>query len=216
MLRTVARSPVLRVPRRAAMRSLRVTWGGSRPVLAKRNDLPLLLNRRGLTGRGAEIGVKAGAFSELLLRDWEGAELVSVDPWAEAGDDYVDLDNVAQAEHDRLHAETVARLAPFGARSRIWRMTGAEAARRVDAGSLDFVYLDARHDRASVGEDLRDWFPAVRRGGLLAGHDYVDGRFANGEFGVRSAVDAFFAERSLPVRSTFTDGPWISWYVLVA
>jgi hypothetical protein len=212
----IARTPALRAPRQAAMRSLRLTWGTPLPVLAKRNDLPLLLNRRGLTGRGAEVGVKAGAFSELLLELWDGDELISIDPWAEAApDEYVDLDNVPQDEHDALHAQTAARLARFGARSAIWRMTGEEAARRIAPASLDFVYLDARHDRASVGEDLRQWLPRVRAGGILAGHDYVDGSFANGEFGVRSAVDSFFGTRSLRVRSTFTDQPWVSWFVVV-
>jgi hypothetical protein len=215
-LDAVRRSRALRAPRRAALRALRLTWTTPRPVLAKRNELPLMLNRRGLTGRGAEVGVKAGAFSELLLRTWEGAELISVDPWAEApGDEYRDLDNVGQAEHDALHRETVERLAPFGARSSIWRLTGDEAAARVAPGSLDFVYLDARHDRASVSEDLRRWVPAVRSGGIIGGHDYVDGRFVNGEFGVRSAVDAFFGERRLRVHATFTDVPWQSWFVLL-
>jgi predicted O-methyltransferase YrrM len=41
-------------------------------------------------------------------------------------------------------------------------------------GSFDFVYIDARHDYASALEDIRDWWPKVRRGGILAGHDYVD------------------------------------------
>ena len=41
-------------------------------------------------------------------------------------------------------------------------------------GSFDFVYVDARHDYASAMEDIRAWWPKVRRGGILAGHDYVD------------------------------------------
>jgi hypothetical protein len=198
------------------MRTLRVTWATPRPLLAKRDDLPLLLNRRGLLGEGAEIGVRDGTFSERLLDAWRGRRLISVDPWAEApAEEYVNLDNVAQARHDALHASTLARLARFGERSAVWRTTGAEAARRLAGGSLDFVYLDARHDQASVREDLADWFGRVRPGGIVAGHDYVDGTFPEGEFGVRSAVDAFFGARGLRVRSTFTDGPWHSWYVLL-
>jgi hypothetical protein len=203
--------------RQAGLRVLRGTFATPWPVLAKRDELPHLLNRRGLLGRGVEVGVKAGAFSERLLDAWRGRELISVDPWRAAapGERYVNLDNVGQAAHDAFHAEAVARLERFGGRSSIWRMTGREAAARIAPRSLDFVYLDARHDRDSVRDDLADWSGRVRPGGILAGHDYVDGTFANGEFGVRSAVDGFFAERSLPVRHTFADRPWISWFVVV-
>lgn len=213
-LRRIADTPALRAPRKAAMRSLHLTWATPRPVLAKRYDLGPLLNRRGLLGCGVEVGVKAGVFSEQLLRTWNGRHLISVDPWSEAGDDYVNLDNVAQATHEGFYAETRQRLAPFADRSSIWRMTGDEAAERIPHHSLDFVYLDARHDYASVKEDLGDWFDKLRPGGVFAGHDYIDGTFVNGDFGVRSAVDEFFAARGLPVRATFTDSPWNSWFVV--
>jgi hypothetical protein len=214
-LRTIADTPLLWAPRKAAMRSLRLTWWTRRPVLAKRADLPQLLNRRGLVGCGVEVGVKAGAFSELVLEVWKGRHLISVDPWAEDDDRYVNMDNVSQGEHDELHAQTLRRLARFGERSSVWRMTGEEAAQALPHHALDFVYLDARHDYASVRDDLAAWFGKVRPGGILAGHDYIDGVYVNGEFGVRSAVDEFFAGRSLPVWATFNEAPWNTWYVVV-
>jgi hypothetical protein len=67
-----------------------------------------------------------------------------------------------------------------------------------------------------VAEDLEAWLPKLRPGGILAGHDYIDGTFVNGEFGVRSAVDAFAARHALRVRATLTDSPWNSWYAIVA
>jgi hypothetical protein len=51
---------------------------------------------------------------------------------------------------------------------------------------------------------------------VLAGHDYVDGRFPQGHFEVKRAVDEFFAERGLSVLSTGTVPPrFPSWIVLV-
>jgi Methyltransferase domain len=215
-LRVAAGSPLLRRPRRAALAATHLTWGTSRPVLANRTSLPGLLDRRGLLGCAVEVGVKAGAFSERLLQDWHGRHLISVDPWSAAhGEDYDNLDNVPQEVHDGFHAEAVARLARFGERSSIWRSTGAEAAARIPHHCLDFVYLDARHDRPSVELDLADWYPKLRPGAVMAGHDYIDGTFVNGVFGVRSAVDAFFGARGVAVRSTFMDGPWDSWFVVV-
>jgi hypothetical protein len=214
VLRAVAATPMLWAPRKAGLRATRLTWRTPRPVLAKRNDLPLLLNARGLLGCGVEVGVKAGVFSERLLADWRGRHLISVDPWAESDEGYVNLDNVAQDVHDGFYAETLGRLERFGARSSVWRMIGEEAAARIPHHSLDFVYLDARHDYESVRADLAAWHPKLRPGGILAGHDYIDGVFENGEFGVRSAVDEFAAARSLAVRATFMDSPWNTWFVL--
>lgn len=79
--------------------------------------------------------------------------------------------------------------------------------------SLDFVYLDARHDYESVVEDLEAWFDKVRPGGILAGHDYLDGVHPAGVFGVKTAVDEFFAKRGIPVYATCHDEPWRSWVI---
>jgi hypothetical protein len=184
--------------------------------LPTRTELPVLLNERNLFGCGVEIGVKEGEFSETLLKYWRGRHLISVDPWMQdAADAYVDIANVAQPQHERFYDAARARLAPFGARSSVWRMTSLEAAARIPRHSLDFVYIDARHDFASVLEDLDAWYGLVRPGGIVAGHDYLDGTLPAGEFGVKSAVDAFFLVRSIPVYSTLLDQPWLTWLVEV-
>lgn len=184
----------------------RRTYGLRLDRVPSRDEIPVLLNARGLLGRGAEIGVKTGRFSEHLLRTWRGNQLISIDPWLSADpDEYVDRSNVSQAEFEEYYRETKQRLSAFGERSTIWRTTSVEAAAKIENQSLDFVYIDARHDYDSVKEDLHAWLPKVRPGGILAGHDYADGLFPQGDFGVKSAVDEFFAERAISVHST--DGP---------
>jgi hypothetical protein len=181
----------------------------------RREEIPLLLNSLGLTGTGVEVGVRKGEYSEHLLRYWQGEKLISVDPWrAAAPDEYRDVSNVSQDEHDVNHLETCRRLARFGPRSEVWGVTGAQAAAGFPHGSLDLVYLDARHDADSVAEDVALWWPLVRPGGLMAGHDYLDGTLPEGVFGVRSAVDGFFSPLVVPVHSTTDDAPWPSWLVL--
>jgi hypothetical protein len=192
----------------------RLAYRSKHAVLPIRGELPFLLNQRGLVGCGVEVGVKRGEFSELLLERWHGAHVISVDPWqfAPAGE-WDDIGNVEQEEQDGYHDETARRLSRFGDRSTIWRQTGEEAAARIPHHSLDFVYLDARHDYVSVLSDLGDWFDKIRPGGVFAGHDYVDGQFAEGDFGVRSAVDEFFGGKNLKVGVTRADLPWRSWWV---
>jgi hypothetical protein len=195
---------------------VRATYVMPRPVVITRYELPVLLNRRRLLGLGFEVGVRVGAFSEFLLDRWRGRLLVSVDPWLAAPrDEYRDVANVDQDRHDALHAETCERLRRFGNRSEVWRLASTEAAPRVLPASADFVYIDARHDYPSVLEDLEHWYPKIRPGGILAGHDYVDGEFAEGVFGVKSAVDEFCSTRRLRVDRTIIDRPWISWIVSV-
>lgn len=180
----------------------------------RREELPLLLNSLNLTGIGVELGVRRGDFSEHLLAHWAGNRLISIDSWAAApADEYVDISNVTQEEHDGNHAETNRLLARFGRRSTILRMTGDDTRARFRNGTLDFVYLDARHDRESVAADLALWWTAVRPGGVMAGHDYLDGHLAEGVFGVRSAVDEFFHALGLEVHATTADAPWPSWIV---
>ncbi len=181
----------------------RFTYRSTIARVPSRDELPVVLNARGLVGRGAEIGVRDGRYSDRLLERWKGSLLISIDPWQSADPDaYVDRSNVSQEEFEHLYLETRRRLARHGARSEIWRMTSLEAAPLVPDGTLDFAYVDARHDYESVLEDLEAWFPKVKPGGILAGHDYVDIDFGRTDFGVKSAVDEFFAARGIPVHCT--------------
>ena len=180
---------------------LKPAWIGWKAKLAPnsighRRELGLVLNAQKLTGRGAEIGVKEGKFSERILHYWQGELLFSIDPWREFGEDYVDIANVAQAQQDAYYYETQSRLARFDGRSRILRMTSEEAAHEIEEGSLDFAYLDAQHHYEAVQQDIAMWWPKVRTGGLLCGHDYSDENETDAHgnvtvFGVKRAVDEF-------------------------
>lgn len=215
---------VSRAARRRALRARTAALRGARPLyrlsytrslarIPTRNELPHVLNRRGLVGRGVEVGVLHGAFSEFLLREWRGRELISVDPWLEqAPEVYLDRANKPQETQDEIYAATRRRLSVHGERSRIWRSTSVEAAREVAAASLDFVYVDARHDYDSVREDLEAWYEKIRPGGLMAGHDYLDADRKGDVYGVRSAVDEFFGARGIAVHE-IADRPWPSWIV---
>jgi hypothetical protein len=187
-------------------RRYRFTYRRTIARVPSRDELPALLNARGLHGRGAEIGVKVGRYSDRLLSNWDGDQLISIDPWlATDPDEYVDRSNVTQDEFDAFYEQARKRLNRHGERSEIWRMTSVEAAAKVPERSLDFVYIDARHDYESVREDLAAWCSKVRPGGILAGHDYVDGDLPEGRFYVKSAVDEFFGGRGIPVHGT--EGP---------
>ena len=198
--------------------ALRV-WGWSyRWTLAyvpDRAHLPYVLNRRGLLGVGYEIGVQQGVFSAWLLERWRGRRLVSVDAWSVEIEEDLRNPRVTQAEHDRFFQIAQARLAPYGDRSEIWRTESVEAAARVAPASADFVYIDGRHDYKAVSADIAAWFPRIRPGGLLAGHDYYDGKRDGLTYGVKRAVDELCAEHGLELALTRRDFPEQSWLVFV-
>lgn len=47
-----------------------------------------------------------------------------------------------------------------------------EVADLYDHRSLDMVFIDADHSYAAVSRDIDAWLPKVRKGGIIAGHDY--------------------------------------------
>lgn len=209
-------APPVEQPARWALTMARAAYATTLDGVPTREELPAVLEARGLRGVGVEVGVQTGLFSHHLLAHWGGRRLVSIDPWEAAPpDDYHDVANVDQATQDARYAETLQRLAVFGDRSQVLRARSIDAAGRFADASLDFVYLDARHDHASVTADLHAWVPKVRPGGIVAGHDYLDGELPEGTFGVQSAVDAYFGALGAAVAATTMDLPWRSWLVAV-
>ena len=124
---------------------------------------------------GAEIGVLAGDFAAHTLRRWHGCErYLMVDPWLHLDSAEYNL-NIYQNEELMNRALDAARKANNkNAAIEVCRNFSTACAPMHPDGSFDYVYVDARHDYASAMEDIRAWWPKVRRGGILAGHDYVD------------------------------------------
>lgn len=83
------------------------------------------------------------------------------------------------------------------------RMESLKAVELYKNNSLDFVFVDASHDYENVKKDIEAWYPKVRSGGILAGHDYVEVWK-----GVMQAVDEFLQKENykLNIKSEFCWG----------
>lgn len=134
-----------------------------------RNHLAELFTELGFY-KGAEIGVERGEYSEILLQANPNVFLVLVDAWR-AYKAY--RDHTRQEKLDRFYEETQRRLAPFTDRVLYMRGFSMNAVDGVEDESLDFVYIDANHDFINVTQDIYYWSKKVRKGGIIAGHDYV-------------------------------------------
>lgn len=136
---------------------------------------------------GAELGVDKGHTSACLLRKFPRLQLLMVDWYAGTDCGRVKAD----ANCDLLTAKEATE---FARDRRIMLLGTTHAASRLVAdGSLDFVFIDANHSYAGVAEDLVDWVPKVRVGGIISGHDYTTVLRKRYKKGVRLAVDEFIA-----------------------
>lgn len=175
--------------------------------ISHRREFGKLLKFRGLMRYAAEVGTHRGEFAAEFYAGWQGERLYCVDPWKNppgyndpAGHGDRDLD--LQAARERLASEIAAR--------KVWLLIdrSIEASKRFPAEYFDFVYIDADHRREQVLADCLAWWPLVRRGGILAGHDW----FGEWKSNVRAGVVDFCVAAGLNAVNYFPDddgaGSW--------
>lgn len=140
-----------------------------------RDDLPQFFLEMGFKV-GAEIGTAKGVYAEVIGKS--GLKLYCIDPWMVydgyiKGEDEKDRRHGGynQEEMDRQYEHTKKLLAPYDCI--IIRKTSMGALADIADESLDFVYIDANHEFKYVVEDIYEWSKKVRKGGVVAGHDYL-------------------------------------------
>lgn len=145
------------------------------PEIRRRWEFGLLCNARGLmSGWAVEVGTDRAEFAVQFLDTWRGGTLYCVDPW-----DPYDDDSIQHEDRDADYQTALLRLAPYGWRARVLRMTGMEAIDKTKS-PVAFVYIDADHSTESVLEDCHAWWERLEPGGILAGHDANDDRVKAG------------------------------------
>lgn len=181
-------------------------------------------------GKGVEVGTFEGGFSREIVSNWNGT-LYMVDVWRELGSEYQDINN-HKGEKSLSFSKAIENTQGFEDRAIMIRATSKVASSMFNDDSLDFVYIDANHAYDYVVEDIKLWYPKIRKGGYLCGHDYIDFDWyadpnyaenkkdkhiwANdaylGVFGVNPAVDEFCKWHGYDVLRVTNE--WLgSWYI---
>jgi len=155
-----------------------------------RSEFGLYLTAAGYTGIGVEVGVFKGEFAHQILSTWGGY--------------LIGIDRYNNNEEWHIMAEAMNRNAEYLNRYRIIVCDSVDGPPRVQ-DNLDFVFIDADHSATAVAADIQAWYPKVRSGGLLCGHDY-DLK----EPGVRTAVDDFLAAHP---KLAMIHKPCGSWFI---
>ena len=79
-----------------------------------------------------------------------------------------------------------------------------EVHKRFEERSLDVVFIDGDHSYEALLLDLAGWYPKVKQGGIIAGHDYYE-NFCSDTCGVAKAVNEFFFDEEI---SRFGKSVW--------
>jgi hypothetical protein len=206
--------------------------------MGDRSELVKLFQSKYKIGKGVEVGTHEGGYAKDILSNWSG-KLFLVDVWfVQNEQEYKDISN--QENYKQIFSTCMDNIKSNEDRCYMLRSSSKNASELFNDESLDFVYIDANHKYDYVKEDIELWYPKVRKGGILSGHDYLkldwykDPNFDTnrkdkliwmdtlndlknyntfaGVFGVNPAVDEFCAKNNYSLN--LTDEWFGSWYIV--
>jgi len=200
-------------------------------MITNSHELTNLFQEKNILGKGAEIGVYKGEYSKAILETYLG-HLYLVDPWETL--DPIEYDDLINLEDRTVNlSQCILNLKNYENRYTIHQNKSFSAATLFEDSSLDFVYIDANHKYDFVKADLNAWYPKVRTGGIIAGHDYIKIDYSDlsilesngkdkavyinenhrlGLFGVNPAVDEFCSQHDYSLNKT--EEWFASWYFI--
>jgi hypothetical protein len=116
-----------------------------------------------------EIGSWSGRTALTMLNATQGhAQIHCFDLWFMQEDGYFKTHecgiSIMEAFCRNVGDELFRQIQPHPGRSEFWAQHWHEP--------LDFVYIDGDHSYEGVLRDIHAWTPHVRKGGIIAGHDY--------------------------------------------
>lgn len=156
---------------------------------ASRRDLPGLFKDLGFK-KGVEIGVSWG---ENIVDYCEaGLEIYGIDPWQDSRDNtYKKIVSIKGGRTiDEVYEIAKGRTKDYP-NCHLIKKLSMDALDDFPDRSLDFVYIDGNHGFGYVAMDLEQWSRKVRKGGIIAGHDYYSTEGVRVVRHVGDAVDAF-------------------------
>jgi hypothetical protein len=152
---------------------------------------------------GVEIGVYEGDHALNILTHLNIKRLYLIDPYK--GYEEYAHDGIGKdvKDWDSLYNRVLRKLKPYGNKSLLIRKTSDEALADIP-DNLDFVYIDGNHSYEFVKADITNYYPKIKKGGVIGGHDFVPGTF-----GVYQAVAEFEKTHNLKLQGESAD--W--WFV---
>jgi len=164
--------------------------------------------------RIAEIGVERARCARAVLRNEEANKIVeeywAIDSWKplphyltllEENKQFKRMGKRKAEEWKQFYMKALSYMAWFP-QLKIVKLASKEAVtlfpkKYFPNGYFDIVYIDAEHTYEAVKQDIKLWWPLLRVGGILCGHDYWDGEESGRYPGVNQAVDELLGKENI-------------------
>lgn len=154
-----------------------------------RTDLYKLLPERPAV---VEVGCAEGLYSMDIYR-WGVSHLYLVDLW-ESHPEFPGDAGSDQKWHNANYNNVFKNLGDKP-EVKILRGPSVGMAARCPDDFFDLVYIDACHSYECVMNDLKAWYPKIKKGGIMAFHDYE----MDQDYGVKRAVTEFCNNTNIPI-----------------
>ena len=136
--------------------------------------------------RCVEVGVNSGQNAVKMLEAMPFARFYLIDSYNVENPTFQNEGTQYSPEQrEGFIANVKEKLIPYGDRAILIIEDSAIAALRFPDLHFDYIYIDGEHDYASVKRDIRCWYPKLKVGGMIGGHDV-------GAHGVRHALTDYF------------------------
>lgn len=173
----------------------------------------------------AEIGVARGDFSQAILTNTFPKKFHLIDAWTYQ-DSSIDPEGMhhdwnSQEKQDQNYEYVLKRFSSQIQSRQIFVHKGysSDVLKEFPNGYFDWVYIDANHKYEFIKQDLELCRLKIKKGGLICGHDYIQGDTARGiEFGTIQAVNEFckrYDWRIICLADHFWEGGNYQSYVLL-
>lgn len=153
-------------------------------IITHRIQLPSLMKELNLPLIGAECGTADGGSAVDFMQN--GLEkYYCIDNWNTITGQAGDASESTQWHHKNLEVAK-QRLSKWGNNVLFLRGISSEMAWLIPDHSLGMIYLDGDHSYSGVMKDLIAYFNKVVKGGIVAGHDFLQSAYQ-----VKEAVHDF-------------------------
>lgn len=117
---------------------------------------------------GSWVGRIACYLGVEIVNSGKNIKLDCVDTWLGAPE----LMEEDVVKNGTLYSDFIRNIEPLKDIIKPIRLTSTQASHLYEDHSLDFIFIDADHTKEGFSADLNCWYPKVKLGGVIAGHDW--------------------------------------------
>lgn len=125
-------------------------------------------------GHFVEVGTwkgKSAAFMGVeIINSGKNIKFDCIDPFISVGEEIPQY----MITHEDLKNDFIVNMKPLEGNYTLHTIGSPKITEIYEDKSLDFVFIDGSHKYEDVVEDIKAWLPKIKKGGILAGHDYID------------------------------------------